>query len=185
MHRRKPVWTFAAEAEGEGGNNSGETPAADGFEPITSQDELNKIVGKLRADERRKAGEKFGDYDELRTKAAELDEIKQSQRTAEEKAEESLRAAEKRAVDAEAKALRLEVAAEKGLTTAQAKRLVGSTRDELEADADELLETFKAPEPEKPTVDLDLGARTNDTTPRDPKAADLAQIEADLKAHRR
>ena len=40
------------------------------------------------------------------------------------------------------KADRLEVALAKGLTAAQAKRLVGSTREELESDADEILETF-------------------------------------------
>jgi hypothetical protein len=51
-------------------------------------------------------------------------------------------AAEQRATDAEARAMRLEVASEKGLTAAQAKRLIGSTREELEADADELLTTF-------------------------------------------
>jgi hypothetical protein len=39
---------------------------------------------------------------------------------------------------------RAEVAQEKGLTAAQAKRLVGKTRDELAADADDLLKTFVA-----------------------------------------
>lgn len=38
--------------------------------------------------------------------------------------------------------LRREVADEKGLTPAQARRLVGTTRDELEADADEVLAAF-------------------------------------------
>jgi cell division septum initiation protein DivIVA len=38
--------------------------------------------------------------------------------------------------------LREEVAETKGLTTAQASRLVGATREELEADADDLLATF-------------------------------------------
>lgn len=38
--------------------------------------------------------------------------------------------------------MRREVADEKGLTPAQARRLVGSTREELEADADEVLATF-------------------------------------------
>lgn len=38
--------------------------------------------------------------------------------------------------------LRAEVVASKGLTPAQAKRLSGSTLEELEADADELLEAF-------------------------------------------
>lgn len=59
--------------------------------------------------------------------------------------------AEQRAIEAELRALRLEVATEKGLSPAQAKRLVGSTRDELEADAEELLDTFKSTdEPQKP-----------------------------------
>jgi len=38
--------------------------------------------------------------------------------------------------------LRLQVALDKGLTGSQAKRLVGSTKEELEADADELLSTW-------------------------------------------
>ncbi|HET7664598.1 MAG TPA: hypothetical protein VFK56_00635, partial [Mycobacterium sp.] len=56
---------------------------------------------------------------------------------------EASSAAEKRAAEAESKAMRFEVAHEKGLTPAQAKRLIGSTREELEADADELLAAFK------------------------------------------
>lgn len=39
-------------------------------------------------------------------------------------------------------ALKYEIALEKGLTKAQAKRLLGSSREELEQDADELLRTF-------------------------------------------
>ena len=75
---------------------------------------------------------------------------------------ERAEAAERRAAEIESRALRLEVAAEKGLTPAQAKRLVGETRDELVADADELLETFKPAAPaEEPTglPSLDLGTR--------------------------
>jgi hypothetical protein len=45
-------------------------------------------------------------------------------------------------VDAELRATRLEIAHEKGLTPAQAKRLVGATKEELEADADEILRDF-------------------------------------------
>lgn len=48
-----------------------------------------------------------------------------------------------RADSAELSLARLEVALEKGLTRAQAKRLVGSTREELEADAEELLTDLK------------------------------------------
>jgi hypothetical protein len=50
---------------------------------------------------------------------------------------------EKRANDADLRALRAEVAAEKGLTPAQARRLQGTSKEELERDADELLEAFR------------------------------------------
>jgi hypothetical protein len=44
--------------------------------------------------------------------------------------------------DSELRALRLEVAAEKGLSAKQARRLSGATRSELESDADDLIEEF-------------------------------------------
>ncbi len=76
-------------------------------------------------------------------------------------------------------ATRLEVAFEKGLTPAQAKRLVGSTREELEADADEVLRDFPV-KSGRPSGDIGQGPRT-DAPPTDPRAADLWQIEQDLK----
>ncbi|WP_435109399.1 hypothetical protein [Nocardiopsis synnemataformans] len=85
---------------------------------------------------------------ELEDKATRLDELENANKSEQQKAQEAAAALEKRATAAEQRALRLEVAAAKGLTTAQAKRLVGSTQEELEADADELLETFgTAPTP--------------------------------------
>jgi hypothetical protein len=55
--------------------------------------------------------------------------------------------------------LRREVADEKGLTPAQARRLVGSTRDELEADAAEILEAFPAAAPKPKFGDVGQGPR--------------------------
>lgn len=64
----------------------------------------------------------------------------------------------------EAEELRRDVATSKGLTSALAKRLTGVTKEELEADADELLETFKGSAKEirvmpgtRPTVELSGG----------------------------
>jgi uncharacterized membrane protein YqiK len=81
--------------------------------------------------------------------AARLKEIEDSQKTEQERLTENLTAAEKRAADAELRAMRIEVAADKGLTKAQAKYLTGSTQEELEAAADELIELF-TPEQEEP-----------------------------------
>jgi hypothetical protein len=46
---------------------------------------------------------------------------------------------------------RLEIAIEKGLSLTQAKRLVGSNRDELASDADALLEEFGSPKQSTPS----------------------------------
>lgn len=59
-------------------------------------------------------------------------------------AEDRIAALEQKIAEAEAKSTRLEVAAAKGLTPAMAKRLVGTTREELEADADELAAALKS-----------------------------------------
>jgi hypothetical protein len=79
---------------------------------------------------------------------------------------ERVSAQERRAADAELRALRLEVAAEKGLTPAQAARLQGASRDELTADADALKALFPAapgtPVPTgTPAPDPSQGSRGN------------------------
>jgi len=73
---------------------------------------------------------------------AKLREYEDANKSEAEKVTERLTAAEKAANESGLTALRFEVALEKGLTKAQAKRLIGSTKEELEADAEELLETF-------------------------------------------
>lgn len=75
-------------------------------------------------------------------KARQLDELEDQNKSELDRATAKVTAAEQRAAAAERRVLVLEVAAEKGLTATQAKRLQGDTRDELEADADELLENF-------------------------------------------
>lgn len=81
---------------------------------------------------------------------ARLKEIEDRDKSEADKLAERAEKAERRAQDLELRTLRLEVAAEKGLTASQAKRLVGTTREELEADATELLEDFKSTKTPKP-----------------------------------
>jgi Spy/CpxP family protein refolding chaperone len=78
------------------------------------------------------------------TAAAELKQLKDSKQTDEEKLSTKLADLEKRANDADHRALRAEIAQAKGLTPAQAKRLQGASKEELESDADDLLESFPA-----------------------------------------
>ena len=71
-----------------------------------------------------------------------LDEIEEANKTEAQKAADKATLSDKAATDAKQELARLRVAMRKGLTEAQAKRLIGATEEELEADADELLESF-------------------------------------------
>lgn len=98
--------------------------------------------------------------------ATKLQEFEDRDKTEAQRLVERAEAAEKRAQEIEAHAIRLEVAAEKGLTPAQAKRLLGTTREELEADADDLLATFKPAATEEVVApSLDLGTRSGSPMP--------------------
>jgi hypothetical protein len=94
------------------------------------------------------------------TAAQELQKLKDAEKSELQRLHEAAEQSQKRAQDAELRALRMEVAAEKGLTSAQARRLVGSTKDELLEDADDLLSSFQPakqdpapPEPPAPAPD--------------------------------
>lgn len=107
-------------------------------EPVSAE-EATRMRAALK--EANKEAEKH----RLRAKELEDKDKSELQRTADERDEhKTARTA------AEMTALRLEVAIDKGLTSTQAKRLLGSTREELEADADELVASFKTEENEDP-----------------------------------
>ena len=143
---------------------SDETP---GFEPITSQDELNKRFQARIARERAK----FADYDDLKQAADELAKIRDGEKTELQKLTDELTAEKARADAAEHAALVASVASTKGVPVAG---LTGSTREELEASADELLawRGTQTPAPKAPAVrDLLSGTTGAGTSDLNPKAA--------------
>lgn len=106
--------------------------------------------------------------DRLAQAEARLSEIDDAAKTDLEKAVARAEAAEKRAAQLESSVLRAEIAAEKGLTPSQAKRLVGSTREELEEDADDLLASFGSVKPRpKPARELKGGREPLDESAED------------------
>ena len=125
--------TTGEQHTGDGGD------AAKEFKPVTTQDDLDRIVQQRLARERTK----YADYDDLKAKASEFDKSQEAQKTELQKAIDRATKTEGAAAEASLTALRYEVALEKGLTAVQAKRLVGKTKDELSADADELVASFK------------------------------------------
>lgn len=88
----------------------------------------------------------------LRRKAADAEALakqyEDANKSEAQKLEERATLAEQQAAAGTREASRLRVALKKGLTETQAKRLVGDTEEELEADADELLASFITPEDE-------------------------------------
>lgn len=107
----------------------------------------------------------------------ELQKLKDKDKSDAERAAEKTRSLEDKATQAETELLKLRVALRKGLSETQAKRLVGTTEEELESDADELLESFKPsedggkPKPStKPKEDLKGGGDpTNEPEEMDPR----------------
>lgn len=113
-------------------NDGGGAAGADDFKPITSQEDLDRAVGQRLARERAK----FADYEDLKTKAAKFDEAETANKTELQKAQDAAKAADERAAKAEQAALRADVAAAKGVP---ANALTGSSREEMEKSADELI----------------------------------------------
>ena len=110
---------------------------------VEPTDELLGEAGKkalIKEREAAKAAEKRAADAEARIK-----EFEDRDKSDAQKLEDRAAAAEARAALLEANSLRRDVAEEKGLTPAQAKRLVGATREELEADADDILTSFPKP----------------------------------------
>lgn len=99
--------------------------------PPDPDDDLAKMQAALRKANNEAAGAR-----------AKLKEIEDATKTDVEKLSERASSAEARASSAETQLLKLQVGAEKGLTVKQAGRLAGTTREELEADADEMLVDF-------------------------------------------
>lgn len=104
-------------------------------------------------------------------KAAEkLEELEDAKKSEIDRATDKVTQAEKRAAEAERRALQIEVALDKapeGMAVSQvrklAKRLAGDSREELEADAEELFTEFRS--------DKDDDGGDDDTSKRRPKEA--------------
>jgi hypothetical protein len=94
-----------ADAQGGNESSSGDTPAAGDAKTFT-QEEVNKLIGTTRSEERRKVSERYSDYDDLK-KAAD------GKKTA----DQLVADLQKRIEQSETKALRAQVAADFRIST--------------------------------------------------------------------
>ena len=76
MHKRTMPMLRLIDPEGQGGGSTPPTGPKEGESQqgakTFTQDEVNSLVGQARADERRKATQRYADYDDLKVKAGEV-----------------------------------------------------------------------------------------------------------------
>lgn len=161
-----------SDVQGGNENSSGDTPAANDAKTFT-QEEVNKLIGTTRAEERRKVSEKYADYDDLK-KAAD------GKKTS----DQMLADLQKRFEQSETKALRAQVAADFRISTKRGEKgepsdaelfLTGTDEETLTAQAqrlsDRMAEQAKAEAERKkknPTVSKEgTSTKTGTTTEED------------------
>lgn len=114
----RPWLMFAVDPsnDGGGGSDTGEQQQDDGGKPerTFTQDDLDKAVRDRVNREKAKLA-KFADYDDLKAKAEQFDELTAAQKTAEQRAADDLAKAQKAAADALAEAVRYKAAGKAGI----------------------------------------------------------------------
>lgn len=143
-------------------------------EPVDDASHEDSKVAKANR-EARNLRKRLKELEPLAQRARELEE---SQKTETQRASDAQKAAEKERDDANQELMRLRVAISKGLTTAQAKRLIGSTEEELEEDADELLASFKSTSSAPPTAKPKESLRGGGDPTEEPEETDPAKLAA-------
>lgn len=129
-----------------------------------TQADVDKIVNERLKRERAK----YADYDDLKAKAEAADKAGEKDKSEVAQLTSQMEKLNKDLADERRQRHIVEVAASKGLTPAHAKRLTGSTREEIEASADELLEDF--PIPAKADPDTEPGKDDAGDTGKTPPA---------------
>ncbi|MEC4616200.1 hypothetical protein [Tsukamurella tyrosinosolvens] len=142
------------------------------FEAITSQADLDKIIGQRIARERQQITTEYGDLAALKDKATKFEEGERAKLDEVERLKADLAASVARADAAEFESVRASVAATKGVPPSA---LTGKTREELEAAADALIAwrgTNEAtpPKPAPDPTNLRSGATGTGASGSDPKA---------------
>lgn len=153
-------------------------------EKTFTQADVDKIVGERLA---RQKDQHFGDYDDLRAKAAELQQIKDAGKSEQQKLTDQIAELQRQVASKDAEiatanltSLKATVAADKG---APAASLTGSTKEELEASADQLIAWRDAAKPtRKPPAPT--GLRSGASNSGDTSANPMERAAAAMRAMR-
>ena len=159
MHRKFNLRRLLARYETNTGDPAVDTaaqPAPPAVDEHDDGDDGKLGANGLKALEAERAANKAS-RKQIAELQAKLKEYEDANKTEAEKTAERLATLEKDNAASRSRAERLEVALDKGLPKALAARLQGSTREELEADADELLKLVGEQKPASPKPDPSQG----------------------------
>lgn len=116
---------------------------AEEFTPITTQEDLNKIIGERLTREREAASKKYADYDDIKGKNAEyakqIEELNKKVASISEK-DTTIADLQKKVKQYETDSVKTRVAFEVGLNPKMASRLVGDNEDDIRKDAQAIYE---------------------------------------------
>lgn len=102
---------------------TGDEQPTGGFQPITSQDDLNRIIGERVA----RAKAKFADYEDVKAKAARLDELEQASKSEADKVADRIAALERELETTRSGAMRARVQAKFGIADEDADLFLTAT----------------------------------------------------------
>ncbi|MGO3147091.1 MAG: hypothetical protein ACTIJ6_05360 [Leucobacter sp.] len=130
-----------------------------GFTPPATQEELNRIISD-RIDRERK---KFADYDDLKQKASEFDQLSESKKSDEQKTNDRISALESELTNARFAAERARIQAKHSISDTDAELFLTATDTEkLEAQAKALADRVSDRKKNGPVVPAQKGREQND-----------------------
>ena len=161
-------------AENEGGQEQGQAggdkSTEGGFEPITSQEQLNATLRDRIARERAK----FSDYDDLKKKAAQFDDLEQSKKSEAQKTADRIAALEQELNSTRSDAMRARVQARYSIADEDAELFLTATdEDTLTKQAQRLAQ--RAEDRKKNGNRAPLQGRTSNQSGKDDPMRDLTR----------
>lgn len=139
------------ENENNGGNENNDAGNGNAWTPPANQEEFNRIISERISRER----SKYGDYNDLKNKATQFDQLTAAQQTELQRAESARQAAEQTAAQNANELAKVKAALKYKLADEDLDLLGTGTPDEIDARAKRLSERLAPPPP-----NYDGGARS-------------------------
>ena len=159
--------------------NSEATETAVNFEPITSQEQLNRVIGARIRKAKESAEEKYSDYGTLKEKAEKYDKDIGDLRKTISTLKDEKSGLEDRINAYETASIKARIAREEGLPYELADRITGKDEEEMRADAQNLRKYMTPAARTAPPL------RSTETENINPENREMKEFLKDLNARRK